>query len=87
MSLVENLQVWKEAVQYYNEGDFQGALKKFKDMNDSSAKIMFNIGRVYLSLCELQKAFQVGCLIYRLIIQFRTYSIILSGLVLENHVG
>ena len=60
MTLVENLQTWKEAVECYNEGDFQSSLDKFKEMKDSSAKIAFNIGRAYLSLCELQAALQVS---------------------------
>ncbi|XP_028398397.1 neutrophil cytosol factor 2-like [Dendronephthya gigantea] len=58
MTLVENLQTWKEAVESYNEGDFQRSLDKFRDMKDSSAKIAFNIGRTYLSLCDLQAAIQ-----------------------------
>jgi hypothetical protein len=60
MTLVENLQIWKEAVECYNEGDFQMSLDKFKEMKDSSAKIKFNIGRAYLSLCDLQAALQVS---------------------------
>lgn len=60
MTLVENLQTWKEAVECYNEGDFQSSLDKFREMKDSSAKIAFNIGRAYLSLCDLQAAFQVS---------------------------
>ena len=59
MSLVESLQEWKDGVQYYNEGDFQSALEKFSGMADQSAKITFNIGRAYVSICELQKALQV----------------------------
>lgn len=60
MTLVENLQTWKEAVESYNEGDFQRSLNKFSDMKDSSAKIAFNIGRTYLSLCDLQAAIRVS---------------------------
>ena len=60
MTLVENLQTWKEAVECYNEGNFQSSLDKFREMKDSSAKIAFNIGRAYLSLCDLQAAFQVS---------------------------
>ena len=60
MSLVENLQAWKDAVEYYNKGDFQTSLNKFKEMKDSSAKISFNIGRTFLSLCDLQAASQVS---------------------------
>lgn len=60
MTLVENLQTWKDAVECYNEGDFQSSLDKFREIKDSTAKIIFNIGRAYLSLCDLQAAFQVG---------------------------
>lgn len=65
MSLVQNLQVWKEGVQCYNEGDFQSALKKFTDMNDASAKITFNIARIYMSLCELKKALETFQLVIK----------------------
>jgi hypothetical protein len=60
MTLVENLQTWKDAVEHYNKGDFQSSLDKFKEMKESSAKISFNIGRAYLSLCDLQAALQVS---------------------------
>ena len=58
MTLVENLQTWKEAVECYNGGDFQSSVDKFRQMKET-AKISFNIGRAYLSLCDLQAAIQV----------------------------
>lgn len=65
MPLVENLQLWKEAIEWYNKGDFQNSLDKFKEMKDSSAKITFNIGMAYLSLCDLQAALQVSCILIK----------------------
>lgn len=60
MTLVQNLQKWKEAVESYNSGDFEISLSRFREMNDSTAKILFNIGRTYISLCDLQAALLVS---------------------------
>ncbi|XP_046328363.2 neutrophil cytosol factor 2-like [Haliotis rufescens] len=49
MSLKEILTTWNEAIIYFENGKFEEAIDKFRQIVDPSAKILFNIGVTYLA--------------------------------------
>lgn len=68
LSMVETLQLWNEAVSQTEKGNYEQALEKFLSLEETdstgsiitSARNLFNIGQIYLSMGRTNMAAQVS---------------------------
>ena len=70
--MVETLQIWNEAVSLTEKGSYEQALERFLSLEErdsagliiTSARNLFNIGQIYLSMGRTNMAAQVGVYVY-----------------------
>ena len=68
LSMVETLQLWNEAVSLTEKGNYEKALERFLSLEETdsagliitSARNLFNIGQIYLSMGRTNMAAQVS---------------------------
>ena len=68
LSMVETLQLWNEAVSLTEKGNYEQALERFLSLEETdsagliitSARNLFNIGQIYLSMGRTNMAAQVS---------------------------
>ena len=58
-SLVETLETWNDAIKTFEGGDARGALALFRQCQDQSATMHFNIGVTHLKLQNYSEAISV----------------------------
>lgn len=53
--LIQEIETWVEAIAFYDNNEFQAALRTFDNIPDT-AKILFNCGVIHATLGEHQRA-------------------------------
>ena len=61
MSLKEAIVLWNEGVNKALDGKFEEAISVWNSMQESGARISFNIASMYILLGNLEKAEKVRC--------------------------
>ena len=59
-TLKECLGVWRDAVQEYNKGNNQEALNIFRQVEDPSARVLYNIACAHIRVHQHDEALEVG---------------------------
>lgn len=59
MLYTELLQLWDESVQAVDAKDWQGALKKLKQISEPNSRTLFNTASAHLALGQLDLAMKV----------------------------